>query len=112
MGWKQNQHRFAPLFLFVLSELVAFYMLILTRKEPVFFFPAPYHDPHSEVFSAAAYIPFLVVLSLIPLLWLNRKLFRLKWWPGFFRWLLVCENVVLLVCAGLFAYWGLYSLWG
>jgi hypothetical protein len=112
IGWKQDQHRFLPLFLFVLSEMVAFYMLILTRKEPVFFFPAPYHDPSSDVLSAASYIPFLVVLSLIPLLWLNRKLFRLRWWPGFFRWLLVCENAVLLVCAGLFAYWGFYSVWG
>jgi len=95
-----------------LSFAFAVYALVLLRKEGVFYFPSPYKDGHSILNTVAAYLPILLLVLTIPLVYTTFKIVSRKGWKGFSLWLLVTNNVVYLVLLYLFAYWELLGFFG
>ena|SRR5215217_4601794 len=94
----------------VLSLILIYYMFALASEINIFYFPAPYKDYKFSMLDIAAYIPFLILFIIIPLLLINRKVFIENAWPNISKWLFAFNNVVYLTLIVLFSYWGLYNV--
>lgn len=102
-----------PIFKWVLSGmsfLLAFYMLLLLSHTAIFFLPAPYQDPSVPIFSLFSYLPFLLIIIIIPALCINIKVWKQSSWKLPSRWLLTVGNFTWMLLIGLFSYWGLYNI--
>lgn len=98
------------LIIVLMGPLLAAYLLILTKVEYIFYFPAPYRDHHFSYLNIAAYIPFLLALVFIPLISTNKKVIKEKEWHPFTRTLFTLTNLHFLSLIILFVYWGLYTI--
>jgi len=96
--------------LFILSGVLLYYILALVRNENIFYFPAPYKDYTFSMLNIAAYIPFLVLLLIVPLLRINLKIFREHSWRNFSKWLFALNNLAYLTLMILFVYWGFFDI--
>ena len=93
-----------------LSFALAYFMYVLETEIGIFYFPAPYKAPASFLISAAAYLPLLLLLLLIPLLRFNYKLFQKRTWHPVSTGLLTLNNIAYTGLTGLFFYWGFYNV--
>ena len=94
----------------VTGLLLVFYMLILTANRNIFYFDAPYKDYKFSIFDVAAYIPYLMLLIIIPVLFTNVKIIRENKWQWFSKYLLTMNSVSYIILMLLFTYWGFYSI--
>jgi len=107
---KTTKYSGVKLLLAFLSLLTLFYIFMLARVENIFYFPAPYSDGSLSVVSVASYIPFLILILLVPLFILNRKVLKEKAWTSFPKWIFTLNNATYLILVVLFSYWGLYNI--
>lgn len=98
------------LLLSLLSVILLYYVFVLATNELIFYFPSPYKDATFSLLNIAAYIPFLMLLLIIPLFGINWKLFIENGWGNFSKWLFAINNVTYLTLIVLFTYWGLYNV--
>lgn len=110
--WKTKGHAAINLLLMALSLLLAFYMVVLATRENMYYFPAPYSDGSGSLINLTSYIPFLLLILIVPLILLNRKAFTEAAWRGLPKWSLALNTVSYLVLIGLFWYWGFYGVFG
>jgi len=94
----------------VLSTVMIYYLIVLATNMYIFYFPSPYKDYKFSHLNIAAYIPFLTIIILIPLLATNLKLIKEKTWSLFSKLLFTVNNIVFLLLTLLFTYWGLYNV--
>lgn len=104
------KYAYVQLLLFPLGLLLFCYMFVLCGNIPMFYFPSPYKDPANAFISLMAYVPFLLLLVIIPLCVINYKLFKEKSWNAFTKWLFTLNNVAAIILIGLFVYWGFYGV--
>lgn len=93
-----------------LSLAMTYYVFKLATEMGIYYFPAPYRDPGSALLTLSSYLPFVLLIALIPLLWLNRKVVKEKAWRGASRWLFTLNSAVYVALVVLFGYWGLYNV--
>ncbi|MGV9012359.1 MAG: hypothetical protein ACOH13_07175 [Flavobacteriales bacterium] len=93
-----------------LGLAMTYYMFKLAMEIGIFYFPAPYREPGSTLLTLAGYLPFVILVALIPMLLLNRKVVKEKAWRGASRWLITLNSTACLALVALFAYWGLYNV--
>ncbi len=98
------------LLLVPLGFIMLYYLYVLARNRYIFYFPAPYKDYKFSMLNIAAYIPFLLLLLIIPLLITNFRLFKEHNWRSFSKWLFTLNNIAYSVLLVLFFYWGLFSI--
>lgn len=107
---KTEDYSYTKLVLFLIGIILVYYVSVLLRTETIFYFPAPYKDYHLSLLTFAAYIPFLILLLIIPFIGINYKLFKKNVWSSFSRWLFVINNMTYISMISLFIYWGLYDV--
>jgi len=105
-----KKYPYIQLLLFPLGLILFYYMYVLSGSINVFYFPAPYKDPTNVFVSLTSYIPFLLLLLIIPLYIINYRLFKENSWSIFAKGLLTLNNLVYIVLVGLFVYWGFYNI--
>lgn len=110
MRSKLMPYRKGMLGLSIMNFCFLLYMLVLYRNEAIFYFPSPYSDAHSLFVSISSYWPFIVLLSVVPLVRFMYIIFRKKAWSRLASCLFALNNLVYLVCLVLFFYWGLFGL--
>jgi len=98
------------LVLSIVSLVLVYYAFVLLKHEEIFYFPAPYSGFVFSMVDIAAYIPFLLLASIIPLLTWNVKALKGASWGVFAKSLFVLNNIFYLTFISLFFYWGLYSV--
>ncbi len=94
----------------VLNIALSVYVYVLLRNESIFYFPLPYQDPNSVIVSFTSYLPFVLFVSIVPLLMAIKNIFQQKKWNGFATWLLLTNGFVYIVLLVLFFYWKLFSV--
>lgn len=107
---KTNRFRIVQLLLVPLNGILALYMLALARNEGIFYFPAPYQDYQFSILNVVAYTPFLLLISVIPLIRINRSIFREALWNTFPKYLMTITNALYVLFVVLFFYWGFYNV--
>ncbi len=98
------------LLLCTLGLVMIYYLMVLAKNMYIFYFPSPYKDYKFSHLNIAAYIPFLTILILIPLISTNLKLLKEKTWNLFSKLLFTVNNIAFLILIALFTYWGLYNV--
>ncbi len=90
------------------SVVLFYYTFVLATNINLFYFPAPYHDYSSGLVTATSYIPFVMLLLIIPVIRFNFSIFKENSWRFFSKGLLVLNTSLYVVLIGLFFYWGFY----
>lgn len=88
--------------------LLFYYMLVLCTNIAIFYFPAPYTSPTSIFVSGTSYIPYILVLLILPSLWANYRLMHEKLWSRFALVMISMLNVLIVLLIGFFVYWHFY----
>jgi hypothetical protein len=96
----------------VLSFAFALYAYVLLRNEGIYYFPSPYYDPFSLVVTVCSYLPFVLLIAIVPLVTYSINIVRDKKWKWFATSLLVLNNLGYLGLLGLFVYWKLFLVFG
>ncbi len=107
---RNSKHAMLLRLLALLNFTLLFYMFVLAQQHGIYYFPAPYRGPHFTIVDVTSYIPFLVLLIIIPLLIWNRKIFKEKSLSSFVTTVVTLNNLIYVTLIGLFAYWGLYNV--
>lgn len=98
------------LLLATLSLCLAYYMFALVTEKGIFYFPSPYKNYKFGLIDIASYLPFVLLLLIVPLLIINRKVFKLNNWNSFSRFLFTANSIAYLILIALFSYWGFYNI--
>lgn len=109
---KQSKFAYTQLLLFLLGLILFYYMYVLSSSINVFYFSAPYKDPVNIFINLTSYLPFLLLLLIIPLCRINYILFKEDSWSPFAKGLFTLNNLVYIILIGLFVYWGFYNIIG
>jgi hypothetical protein len=97
------------LVLATLCLCLAYYMVVLATEMGIYYFPSPYKNYKFGLIDVASYLPYFLILLIIPLLILNRNVIKSKAWKTFSRFLLTVNNIAFLILIALFSYWGFYN---
>jgi hypothetical protein len=87
------------------------YAYILIKNQGIFYFSAPYYDGFSPMVSLSSYLPFVLLLSMIPMFIYMLKIFRQKEWTIFAKYLLLINHLTYTLLLALFFYWQLFNVW-
>ena len=101
---------YVQLLLFPIGLILFYYMYVLSGPVNVFYFPAPYKDPTNVFVSVTSYIPFLLLLFILPFSLINYRLIKEKSWSLLAKWLFTLNNLIYLILIGLFVYWKFYDI--
>lgn len=92
--------------LVLLNVALMYYVFQLLMHQAIYFFPAPYKEAQPSMINALSYLPFLLTLLILPLIFVvfrsikNHKGFR------FSTLTLLLNTLVYLALLILFGYWG------
>jgi len=89
---------------------LAYYMFALATVMAIFYFPSPYKSYKFGLIDIASYLPYLLILLIIPLLIINRKVFKVNTWKTTSKFLFTANNIAYLILISLFCYWGFYNI--
>lgn len=104
------RYSYIQLVLFPIGLVLFYYMYVLSSNVNIFYFPAPYNDPRNVFVSLTSYVPFLIVLLIIPFSVVNYRLLKENSWSFLARILFTLNNLNYIILIGLFAYWRFYAI--
>jgi len=107
---RKIKYSYVKLLLAALSTFMAYYMIILAREQGIFYFPAPYQSSQFGLIEIAAYLPFLVLLLIIPFVIINISVIKNNLWKTISKLLFTLNNFAYILLIVLFFYWGLYDV--
>ncbi|MFI5154571.1 MAG: hypothetical protein ACHQEM_00205 [Chitinophagales bacterium] len=107
---KRNVNLNSIMLIVALSFVLLYYMYVLIANQAIFYFPSPYHDWKFSILNIAAYVPFLMLILIIPLVTRNIQADKEKSWTLFSKCLLTINSLTYLTLIALFAYWKLYDI--
>ncbi|MCG2612500.1 hypothetical protein LZZ90_13375 [Flavobacterium sp. SM15] len=106
---KKQYAKYILLFL-PLGIILFYYMFVLCTNINVFYFKAPYKDYYSGLVSATSYIPFLLLLLLMPIGKHTVKAFRDKTFNSISKFILILNLLSYIILIGGFIYWDFYNI--
>ena len=93
----------------ILNLPLAIYLLLLIKKNYIFYFSAPYKDYTFSIHTILAYLPFILAIIIIPIMILyykNRKEYSQL---IVLKWAIITNLFIYILLVFLFYYWGLYT---
>lgn len=105
-----DNYKYLNIGMSVLSLALGIYVLVLLRNEGIFYFPSPYDDGMSLLVSLSSYLPFVLLISLIPLAILTVNIIRQQKWKGMAKGLLLTNLLAYFILSALFFYWNLFDV--
>ena len=107
---KENtKYASVQLLLFPIGLILFYYMVVLSGSINVFYFPAPYKDPTNVFRSLTSYLPFLLLILIVPLFVVNYKIIKKRSWGGLATGLFTLNTLIYTILIGLFVYWRFYN---
>lgn len=109
---KNTQITFKRVFLiFALNLSLIGYLFVLATNVNIYYFDAPYKHYGSALISASSYIPFLLLVAIVPISLFTMKRLKSLKTKGWIRVTLISNNLIYLILILSFGYWGLFSVW-
>jgi len=93
-----------------LNLLLSGYFFVLDTNINIFYFDAPYQHYSSALVSLSSYMPFLMLLAILPLLLYSLRYLKAMDKNFWMKSILVFNNVIYLFSILGFAYWGLFDV--
>jgi hypothetical protein len=109
-GRKSRKYSYVQLVLFPIGLILFYYMYVLIGPVNLFYFPAPYKHPTNIFISLTSYIPFILLLLILPFSIINYRLIKEKSWSLIATWTFTLNNLIYIILIGLFVYWRFYDV--
>lgn len=93
----------------VLNLLLTVYFFVLATNINIYYFDAPYKHYNSNFISTSSYIPFLLLLSIIPIMAYTIRFIKNKRRKSWVKILLIVNNIIYITSILGFGYWGLFN---
>ncbi len=107
-----GEHRRLQLLFSVLNLFVFGFLFVLATEINIFYFDAPYEHYSSEWITASAYVPFLLLIALFPLVYYSIKCLRDSNISGWSKGFLFSNTLTYAFLLVAFYYWGLFDVFG
>lgn len=108
---KENKkYAFIQLLLFPMGLILCYYMFVLSGSVNVFYMDAPYKSPTNIFVSLTSYLPWLVLLLILPFAFINFRLFKEDSWSAMSKGIFTLNNLIYFTLIGLFAYWRFFDI--
>lgn len=95
----------------VMNVFLTAYLFILATNRSIYYFDAPFKHYSSNIITASSYIPFLLLLIVVPFTLFTIKQLKSVKIKSWIKAVLLANNLIYLLLVIGFAYWGLYSIW-
>ena len=89
---------------------MTYYMFVLATNIGIYYFNAPYNHYSDKIISLSSYIPFLLLIVIIPLFSYNFKIITENSWSLISILLFTVNNIIYSILLVAFIYWGLFSV--
>ena len=106
--FKSQKYQYLKLLLAMNGFLVSYYVYVLCTHQNIFYFQAPFVDRFSVIVSLSAYVPNILVLIIIPLIYWNLIVFKTNSWTFIPRNLFLLNNVIYVILLCFLGYWRLF----
>lgn len=93
-----------------LNVLLVAYLFILATNINIYYFDAPYQHYSSDLISLSSYIPFLLLLLIIPITLYNIRYIKINSKSIWIKSALIFNNMIYLLLIIGFGYWGLFDI--
>lgn len=93
----------------MLNLLLSGYFFVLATNIGIYYFDVPYQDHSSNIISLSSYIPFLLLVAMLPILVLTMHFVKKEQGKVWTKSLLIMTNLVYLISIFGFGYWGLFN---
>ena len=74
----------------------------------IFYFASPYKSSYNSLINLTSYLPYVLLVIIIPLIRFNFKLIKEKLWNTFALVTISLNNLLYLILIGFFVYWRFY----
>jgi len=105
-----ENNRHIKLYYPLLGIIMTYYMFVLATNIGIYYINAPYHHYSDKIISLSSYIPFLLLMVIIPLFRYNFKVIKENSWNLISSFLFTENNIIYSILLGAFIYWGLFSV--
>ena len=105
---KTDKFNSIKLLLIPLGLILFYYLYVLSTNMNIFYFASPYKSSFSPIISITSYLPYVILVVIIPLIKFNLKLFKEKLWNSFALIILSLNSLLYLILIGFFVYWRFY----
>ena len=109
--FKKDERSYLKLLLFFLDFSLSYFLFVLCTNQSIFYFQAPFVDRFSVIVSLSAYVPNILVLIIIPLIYWNLIVFKTNSWTFIPRNLFLLNNVIYVILLCFLGYWRLFWCW-
>ena len=104
------RYNYALAAMFPLGLALVYYLFVLCTTLGIFYFPAPFNDPHNIWITVISYLPYVLLLLLLPMIALCVKIIRERAWSIFPSGLFALNNLIVITLMVLFGYWGFFDV--
>ncbi len=87
-----------------------YYVFQLSMHQALYFFPAPYKEPQFALINVVSYLPFVLFILIIPMLYANYRIVKNQSGFRFSTLVLSLNTGVYLLLLVLFGYWGFLNV--
>jgi len=94
----------------ILNLLLTVYFFVLATNINIYYFDAPYKHYNSNFISTSSYIPFLLLLSIIPIMVYTIRFIKNERRKSWVKSLLIVNNLIYITSFLGFGYWGLFNI--
>jgi len=99
------------IFIALINLLLTAYLAVLVTNKYIFYFDAPFVHSSSKLITLSSYLPFLLLLIILPFSFFNIKYLKVKNIDTISKTLLISSNAIYLALIVAFGYWGFYNIW-
>ena len=105
---KTDNFNSIKLLLVLFGIILFYYMFVLSTNINIFYFASPYKSNSSIAVSLTSYLPYVLLVIIIPLIGFNLKLIQEKNWNNLAVITLSLNTILYLILIGFFVYWRFY----
>ena len=105
---KTDKFNSIKLLLIPFGLILFYYMYILNTTVNIFYFDSPYKSSYNSLINLTSYLPYLLLVIIIPLIRFNLKLIKEKLWNTLSLVTLSLNSLLYLILIGFFVYWRFY----
>jgi hypothetical protein len=102
---KKDKFNVLKILFFPFGIMMFYYMYVLCTNVNIFYFASPYKSLAYPIISLTSYLPYVLLVIIVPMVGFNFKLIKQKFWNTFSTAMLSLNSLLYLILIGFFIYW-------
>ena len=102
---KKDKFNVLKILFFPFGIMMFYYMYVLCTNVNIFYFESPYKSLAYPIISLTSYLPYVLLVIIVPMVGFNFKLIKQKFWNTFSTAMLSLNSLLYLILIGFFIYW-------